>query len=242
MKPRFQHVLENAERIVPLLSHFAQIGLFVLTAWGLFHTVIPLYQKAAVDEQVAKQQAELAHLTDRLQENYAKNRELAVAQFAIFAQPPCSGLLTPVSDEPKPGDKDFYGEALGTDVEQCLQNQFQAFAPLRDLRKADQDALRMQVHRIGERINTARLAANARFSALKTSPPPGGPVALGRFGWQALAEMKMLGASEGEIANAKRGMSIYKQQGLIINEYLDKFRHEMVILKNMQWPPVATSE
>lgn len=235
VRSRFEKILVNAERIVPLVSHLTQIGLFILTAWGLFHTVIPLYQKAAVDEQVAKQQVQLTSLTARLQENYVKNRRLIVSQFAIFAGPACSGLMTPVNDEPKSADKDFYSETLGIDVEQCLQKQLQGFSPLKDLTNVDQDALAAQIHRIGARIDTARLAANVKYGEAQKTYPTAGPVALGSLGWQALAEMKMLGASDGQIADAKHKMSIRQQQGLIVNEYLDTFRREMLNLENMQW-------
>ncbi|MEW1780872.1 hypothetical protein AB0305_01610 [Arthrobacter sp. NPDC080086] len=242
MKSRFERALALAERTVPLLSHLAQVGLFALTAWGLFHTVIPLYQKAVVDEQVAKQQVQLTQLTQRLQENYDRNRKLIAAEFARIVGPACSGLLTPAPDQSKPGSKDFYTEALGTDVEKCLSDQLQVFAPLKDLTKPDQDALSRQVHHIGEHLNAVRLTARMEYNLIAVTGPSVGPIFVEKSAQQALATMKLIGASDQQMAEATRKMAAQRRQGLVIKEYLDEFTRNMVILRSMSWPPITSSE
>jgi len=228
--------IEKAERIVPLVSHFAQIGLFMLTAWGLFYTVIPLYQKAAVDEQVAKQQAELAGLSARLRASYVKIRGQSVLQFVTFAGPACTGLLTPVSDEPPPEGQDFESQALKTDVRSCLLEQMKHSPPIGELNQSDLAAFIAEVDKIGMRANAARLAASMEVSELRPADPTKGPVAIGRFSERALVEMKQMGASDQQLADAKRKMSLNYQKDKIVSRYTDEARKEILRLRAMTWP------
>lgn len=42
------------------LSFAAQIGLLLIAVWGYFFTVVPLYSKAVLEEQIAKKELELS--------------------------------------------------------------------------------------------------------------------------------------------------------------------------------------
>ena len=191
---------------------------------------------------MAKQQVQLTQLTQRLLENYDKNRKLIAAEFTRSAGPACSGLLTPIPDQSNPEGKSFYTEALGTDVEKCLSDQLQVFTSLKDLTKTDQDALSMQVHHIGEHLNAVRLTASMEYKVIGTTGPSVGPILVEKSAQQALATMKLIGASDQELAEATRKMAAQGEQGLIIKEYLAEFTRSMVILRNMSWPPVTTTE
>ena len=47
------------DKWLPRLSHFSQFGLFIFTVGTIYFTVIPLYQKALLEEAIAKKEIEL---------------------------------------------------------------------------------------------------------------------------------------------------------------------------------------
>lgn len=63
------------------LSHLSQFGLFLFTVGTIYFTVIPLYQKALLDEAIAKKEIDLIEATKAVT---VKERELAVAQTALL--------------------------------------------------------------------------------------------------------------------------------------------------------------
>jgi hypothetical protein len=77
---------------LPRFSHFAQFGLFLITVWGLYFTVIPLYQKALLDEAIAKKEIELAATSRSADRLYAKVRKYVSKDFYIQAMPACGSL------------------------------------------------------------------------------------------------------------------------------------------------------
>ncbi|MDO8776376.1 MAG: hypothetical protein Q7K57_48225, partial [Burkholderiaceae bacterium] len=48
---------------LPRLSHLSQFGLFLFTVATIYFTVIPLYQKALLDEAIAKKEIDLRDAT-----------------------------------------------------------------------------------------------------------------------------------------------------------------------------------
>src|SRR5690242_5684244 len=84
-------------------SHIAQLGLFVLTLLALFYTVIPLYKTAALEEQIARKEAELSEtqrkigqaesaLKEANEKMYRRSRSDVLLAFVRYAGPSCSGL------------------------------------------------------------------------------------------------------------------------------------------------------
>jgi hypothetical protein len=236
MASHFHSYLEKAERVVPLLSHIAQIGLFLLTAWGLFYTVIPLYQKAAVDEQVARQQVELERIGKELDASYAKIRRQTVIQFTFFAGPACTGLLQHIPDHVEPGKQSNQKGPLDFDIHACLTQQLQDFGLKRELTDIDRATLAAEVAKVGERLEASRLAANLAVGQLKPADPTKGPVEMGSFSEFALAEMKRLGASPQQLIDAEHKMSLSYQQRLIESRYMDEVRLQLSGLANLTWP------
>ncbi len=78
------------------ISQITQLGLFILAIAGLYYTVIPLYQKAIVDEELAKKEVQLKELDKKINEMYRSARSMAIDQVIFAAGPKCSGLLTPL--------------------------------------------------------------------------------------------------------------------------------------------------
>lgn len=98
----------------------------LLTAGGLYFTVIPLYQKAALDEQVAKQQLKLEELQQRVATSYGKIRSEAVRQYVFLTQSDCTGLMihTDLSLRATPKGPDVNDQTLAINVSDshCVQH------------------------------------------------------------------------------------------------------------------------
>ena len=62
---------------LPRLSHLSQFGLFLFTVATIYFTVIPLYQKALLEEAIAKKEIELKEATSAVAQ---KEQALASAQ------------------------------------------------------------------------------------------------------------------------------------------------------------------
>lgn len=62
------------------LSHLSQFGLFLFTVGNIYFTVIPLYQKALLDEAIAKKEIDLIEATKAVT---LKEAALSVAQQAL---------------------------------------------------------------------------------------------------------------------------------------------------------------
>lgn len=68
------------DRWLPRLSHVSQFGLLLFTVGTLYFTVIPLYQKALLEEAIAKKEVELKLATQALE---ARAGALVSAQAAL---------------------------------------------------------------------------------------------------------------------------------------------------------------
>jgi len=54
------------------LSHASQLGLLLLAIFGYFYTVLPIYQKSLLDEEIAKKTLELRAMENRLAQTEAQ--------------------------------------------------------------------------------------------------------------------------------------------------------------------------
>lgn len=122
------------------LSHLSQFGLLTLTIGAFYFTVIPLYKTAALEESIARREAELSAMNSKLVaataslekvkfEIYERNRTDLIKGIVSIA-PYCSGLMT----RPDPTNNSE-GEELGyrllkVDASQCIRDEFK-------LRKAE---------------------------------------------------------------------------------------------------------
>ncbi len=234
---------ETVERYVPIASHIAQVLTTVLTAGGLFFTVIPLYQKAAVDEQVAKQQQELAKLEQRVESSYRKIRRDAVHRYIFNADAQCTGLMVPVlpatANGPAP---DVTEQTLAIDVPQCLHEQLLSVADLEELRPADRAALDEAINRAAGTIEDARLRARFQVAQINPGHDPVGPIELGTLVMPQIALLKQAGVSEQEIQQLVRSLAANEERLKIVRRYGDAARQEINALDNIAWPSLGQGE
>lgn len=68
--------MKTLQAITKCLADLSQIGLLGLAFYGYFHTIVPVYQKEQLSEEIAKKQLELSEMTKALA---AKESQLAEA-------------------------------------------------------------------------------------------------------------------------------------------------------------------
>jgi hypothetical protein len=233
--------LETAEAVLPLASHVAQVLTVALTAGGLFFTVIPLYQKAAVDEQVAKQQFKLEQLEQRVEASYQKIRSDMVRRYVFNAGIQCTGLMTPPSPIGANGAApDFTEQALAVDVPQCMRDELAKVAELHDMRPEDRTTFAAAVTRTSSAVDVARLAAQAQVARVDIAHDPVGPVDIGSYAMMQLSILKRAGLSDQEIRQLIRTLNASAKRLRLEDKYAAYARSEIGKLNDIRWSRVSS--
>ena len=121
-------------------SHIAQTALFLLTLGTLYFTVLPLYQKALLDEQIAQKELRLAQLAKSMESAYRTIRASAVKDFAGYAAAECSGLLEPPHFDELKGPRVVL-KVLDISPTDCLTGAFDGSSELKQLNRRDYEQL-----------------------------------------------------------------------------------------------------
>jgi hypothetical protein len=155
-------------------SYIAQFGLFLFTVGTVYFTVIPLYQKALLEESIAKKEIELKNTTDSLEKVYVKLRAAIVKQFVLIAGAECSGLMeTPPpplldelakhnvisKDETSQSSPSHSRQLFDIDVAACLSKTANQSGSLQDLRTEDRKLLNQKLTIIGKELMPIRQRA-----------------------------------------------------------------------------------
>ncbi|MEX5559710.1 hypothetical protein Q1J45_19275 [Pseudomonas rhodesiae] len=132
IRPSGHH--SNLDIWLSRLSHISQFGLFALTIGALYYTVIPLYKTAALEESIARREAELSAMNSKLgiataslekikAEIYDRNRADLIKGI-ISVAPYCSGLMTPPRDPDNSENAELGDHLLKIDAANCLRDRF----------------------------------------------------------------------------------------------------------------------
>jgi len=165
-------VIKNAsadalDRWLLRLSHFAQFGLLLITVGSLYFTVLPLYQKALLEEAIAQKEFELKTMNDVLARTYQQVQSSAIREFhlrgthdctTLWRQPPPPESLR--GDEPK---KTEYESAFDFNTRMCLEKIATLPQVIEGLKPEDRALLLSMVAAIAEKIDAAREVAVAKF-------------------------------------------------------------------------------
>ncbi|KAB1448551.1 hypothetical protein [Bordetella bronchiseptica] len=235
-------------------SHIAQVGLFVLTLWALFYTVIPLYKTAALEEQIARREAELktteqrlaetvATLNDATERAYDRSRADILWNLNYQAGPSCSGLFRlpeePIALGDKPGPE---RPLLDINVDECLTGELAKLKPQSVLRDADLLALHAAVDQTAASLEKQRSDALAAMRQMETKNTdelyafaPKGPFVQQMDAWfdkvrQANPGLPMP-APQKEHARAVRNV-----QEKIASDFEEQVRIEIRKLQDIAWP------
>lgn len=155
----------TAPSIVPLdlwlqrLSHVAQIGLLVFTVWAIFYTVIPIYQKDFLEEQISKKELELSRLENAL---YEKDRANFLRGFIVSASAECSGILIPISEN-------LIEKTLAINPILCLTSVFDSTPGAVDLKQEDKAFLQRAVIITANQLEASRQKALIRYESAEAT-------------------------------------------------------------------------
>ncbi|TKS54374.1 hypothetical protein E4582_06050 [Luteimonas yindakuii] len=224
-------------------SHVAQFGLFLLTAGTIYFTVIPLYQKALLDEQIARREIELNRIQDELDVAYKKIRASSVSTYIFRVGAECSGVLLPADQTgEESGEKvDFALRVLSISPEECLRGEME-MAALKELRPGDMNFFQAEVSRVGTRLEAFRKEALEEYSGAEQRARnrplsmPRGPTA------RAMAEHLLTGQSEDFRRNVLSQIAVDEERSAVGSAYGDKVRAEVSNLRNINWPASKASD
>lgn len=224
-------------------SHVAQFGLFLITAGTIYFTVIPLYQKALLDEQIARTEIELKRIQDELDVAYKKIRASSVSTYIFRIGAECSGILLPVDQtgEESGAKVDFAKRVLSISPEECLRREME-MAALKELRPSDMSFFQAEVSRVGTRLEAFRKEALDEYSGAEQRARnrplgmPRSPTA------RAMAEHLLAGQSEDFRRNVLAQIAVDEERSAVGSSYGDKFREEVSNLRNINWPVSKASD
>jgi len=235
-------------------SHIAQVGLFALTLWALFYTVIPLYKTAALEEQIARREAELkateqrladtvAALNDVTEKAYRRSRADVLWNLNYQAGPSCSGLFRPVK-EPGAFEDNSHSEQMLLDINvgECLAGELDKLKPESVLREADLFVLRAAVDHTADFLEKQRSDAKVAMRQMETKSTEElyafaskGPFVQRMDEWRDMIRQAYPGIlqinSEKEHASAVRNA-----QEKIARDFEEQVRLEIRKLQDIAWP------
>lgn len=240
-------------------SHIAQVGLFALTLWALFYTVIPLYKTAALEEQIARREAELkgaektlaetvAALNSATEQMYRRSRADVLWNLNYKAGPHCSGLFRPFKESFLSDSIRFEQVLLDTNVGECIATELDKLKPEAVLRSGDLLKLYTAVDETATFLEKLRSDAMAAMRQIETKSTeelyafaPKGPAVQRLDEWrdkvrQEHPELLRLDA-EREHAKAVR-----HAQEKIARDFEEQVRVEIGKLRDIEWSVVASDQ
>jgi hypothetical protein len=226
---------------LPRVSHFAQFGLFAITIWSLYFTVLPLYQKAVLEEAIARKGIELAASEKSLEQSYSRVRAFAVREFVFSTGAYCSGLMLPPPVLVAPDEKTSPGPSaaekiLKTDAGACIIEEFQKAQSLKELRPADIQTLSSHVERIAIDLKVKQEMAWKDFESIpqkaKANPSILKPV--GPFSERMITYMSK--SQPRSFTDAWRfSQAVKETQSAAAYEYVTYVRNQISTLRFIEW-------
>lgn len=224
---------------LPRLSHLAQFGLFLFTLGISYFTVLPLYQKAVLEESIAKKEIEFNSLAKSLNDSYDRLRLYTMKEFYNKAMPVCSMLLfielAPIADITS---RKLRAEQLfELDVQDCLMDLGSKVEALKDLKPEDRRTFEVALLQIGQEIATKKTTLLAKYEDAAKYVTDADIAALPQDSYRVRAQESIEkwqnGGVPDMIARRKISESIAKEK--IGNQYQEFIRDRVVSLRSIQW-------
>lgn len=219
----------------------SQVGLFLFTVGTIYFTVIPLYQKALLDEQIARKQIELEKLTSALDSAYVKIRTSAVRTYVFHVGADCSGLMIPPSSTAGSDAKNYPDAILEIKPEDCLSRGLSA-GELKELKPADLALLESKVIGIGKVLEGLRQKALRRMTDAPQTAKANShkSPAVGALTAMALEQLKGQAPEFQQEVLAK--IAVDQERMDAANEYSESVRSQVLTLMNIEWPPAKHTD
>lgn len=234
------------------LSHISQFGLFALTIGALYYTVIPLYKTAALEESIARREAELSVMNSKLEvatasfekvkaEIYERNRKDLIKGI-ISVSPYCSGLMAPPSSPDKSEGRELGKHLLKVDAAQCLQEEFEARGAVSILTADDYLILKNAVESICSKLSETQKKALIDIDTLpeRAAKDPSILAPLGRYSkeqedFDKLVESLVPGVIDKE---SKFKSALASTRTKISMDYAASVTEEILKLREIKWSVV----
>lgn len=229
---------------LPRVSHISQLGLLLLTVGGFYFTVIPLYQKALLDEAIARKEIELKQTLVALDKAYVSVRQIAVQQFIVLSVEKCARtarLLVDPEDHPvkqKSGPKHSSEDVLlSVDVRRCISDAIAEAKAIADLRQVDRTALEVEAGRISNALVTLQARAIRDFDAA----PEAVKRNVGQFSLKSDFRSRMLDflakhRPAEEIQKQRNELVVVQAQENVSAEYYQALLNEITSVRRLSWP------
>jgi len=226
---------------LPRISHFSQFGLFAVTIGGFYFTVLPLYQKAVLEEAIARKEVELAASEKSLEQSYVRLRGFSIKEFVVSTGAECSSLMIPpralrALDEKAPPGPSEAEEILSINAGACLREKFQNSKTLKELRPADLQTLATHIELIAADLTAKREAARKEFESIpqKAKANPSILRPLGAFSERMLAFMSK-SQPPAWIEASRFSLAVKETQSAAVREYDSYVRSQVATLRSINW-------
>lgn len=226
---------------LPRISYFSQFGLFAFTIGSLYFTVLPLYQKAVLEEAIARKEIELKKYQTSLEQSYTRVRAFAVREFVFSTNAKCSGLLLlppglRSSDVEFPASLPYEEELLNIDAGECLLAEFQQNQSIKQFHSADIQTLSSHIEDIAADLRKKRDIAWKEYKNIpqlaKADPSilkPIGPNAETLFSFLSKSQ------PSDQLKVHRFSLAIHATQSAVVNEYTDCARKQIMTLQSIKW-------
>jgi hypothetical protein len=221
-------------------SQLAAVLAVVLAIVGYFYTVQPLYQKALLDEAIAKKEVDLKKITALYEKNYEKLKGSGIHTFVFAAGTQCTDLLEPPEPplkfgDPLPKEIPEIDSFLKFDSPACLRKLvMKPSDSLAELKQEDFASLRQSVDEIAKKFEKKReefaLSIKGVPSLAKENPSLLAPSFLD------LHLLKEIGVSSQKIKEMEFSTSIRKTQRNYRSQYFNELRRELLTLYDLSLP------
>lgn len=226
---------------LPRISHFSQFGLFAITIGSLYFTVLPLYQKAVLEEAIARKEVELAASEKSLEQSYSRVRGFAVKEFVFSTGAECSGLMLPpralqaLGEKPLPRPTEAE-EILNINASECLKAAFQKASNLKQLRSNDLQTIHFNIERIATDLKLKRDAAWQEYESIperaKTDPLILKP--LGSYSERMLTFLSKT-QSPSQVDATRFSIAVKETQATVARQYAANIRNQIASLRSIEW-------
>lgn len=230
--------MKNFDFWLQRLSHIAQFGLFIITLFTIYYTVIPLYQMAALQEGIARKESELAELNFKVKEAHYKIRAYVIDKVVAGMILECSGLLVPpvaplkFREEAKADKVPFIFES---DSASCLSKEFEE-----GIRFRGTELSKSEVQFFRERLGDVLVELEAEKAlAVKAFNDYRGKVVSGEITLsESTVDVGLMDALN--IPLSQRDAILYEERiragkSDIVWKYVDFFGKKLTSLKTVDW-------
>lgn len=218
----------------------------MLTVGGLYFTVLPLYQKALLDEAIARKEIELQQTQVALDKAYLSVRQIVVQQFIVQAMDNCSHisrLLVDLEHQPKQksGPKNSSeNELLSIDAKSCIANATDRTKAITDLRQADRSLIEREATRIASSIASLQQRAIKEFdevpASFRSNPSQ---FKLANDSRSRMLDFLAKHRPLEEIEQQRKELMVEQAQEAVVARYHQELLNEITSVRRLSWPTEA---